>query len=123
MHNDQLKRMAAINDLINMLEDERDFIASTIKPSGSRDKLLRSVAEAISSTGFNRESIQSDKWAGIIVMSAVLGKVSQSEDDRQSAKKVLREIVAAGHLSVQSEYSTRRGRGLPVYVLRESSHL
>ena len=117
MHIEQMKRLNAIDDLINMLTDERDVIVRSIKPSGAKDDLLRSLAEAVCDSGFNRESIQSDKWAGIIVMNAVSGKADHSEADRQSAKKVLREITAAGYLKVQSEYSTRRGRGLPVYVL------
>ena len=117
MHIEQMKRLNAIDDLINMLTDERDVIVRSIKPSGAKDDLLRSLAEAVCSSGFNRESIQSDKWAGIVVMNAVSGKADYSEADRQSAKKVLREITAAGYLKVQSEYSTRRGRGLPVYVL------
>ena len=117
MHIEKMKRLNAIDDLINMLTDEREIIVSSIKPSGAKDNLLRSLAEAVCSSGFNRESVQSDKWAGIIVMNAVSGKADHSEADRQSAKKLLREITAAGYLKVQSEYSTRRGRGLPVYVL------
>lgn len=114
---DVMERLEAIDRLVKMLSDERESIARQIKPSDERDKMLKSIAEAIIKSGFNRESVQSEKWAGIIVMNATLGRARMDDESKQQAKLVLREIVSAGHLKMASEYSTRRGRGLPVYVL------
>jgi hypothetical protein len=115
LDNEVAERLIALDNLIKMLVDEREAIAKRAAPSGYKAERLRIIADEILRTGWNRESIQSEKWAGHVVMSMTAG----SRDDhksKQDAKKVLAEIVAAGHLKIASEYSTRRGRGLPIYV-------
>ena len=111
-----LARIESIDRLIEMLQEERKAIMYDFKGNSDRWVALKSIADAILQSGFTRESIQSDKWAGVIVMNALFGRVRDDHNSKQQVKDVLQEIVAAGHLKIASEYSTRRGRGLPVYV-------
>ena len=110
-------RLAAIDELISILNKERSFLIALNNKSPEQNERLKAIAHAIVESGFNRESIQSDKWAGIIVMKATIGVCSFLIEDMQNAKHMLRQIINAGHLKMHSEYSTRRGRAVPVYAL------
>jgi hypothetical protein len=110
-------RIAAIDELISILNKERSFLIALNNKSPEQNEKLKTIAHAIVESGFNRESIQSDKWAGIIVMKTTIGVCSFLIEDMQNAKHILRQIINAGHLKMHSEYSTRRGRAVPVYAL------
>lgn len=115
-------RISTIDRLVEMLTDEKKYLLESNSGGHENDEKLRLIADAIVSSEFNRESIQSDKWAGNIVMSAMFGRIRIDANSKQEAQKMLKEIMAAGHLKIKYEYSTRRGRGLPVYVKRDASH-
>jgi hypothetical protein len=111
-----LSRIESIDRLIKMLQEERETIVSNFRNDPKNFMPLKALAQSILNSDCRRESIQSEKWAGTIVMQAVFGEVKTSQSSKQQVKKILNQIVAAGHLKIASQYSTRRGRGLPIYV-------
>jgi len=108
------KRVEFLDKIIGMLGAERNRLLSEWQPSLEDEKAFSSLANGILKSGFNRVSVQSSNWAGTFVLEA-MGESPNDPENREVAAEMLSRIVAAGHLRIGFEYSTRRGRYLPVY--------
>jgi hypothetical protein len=114
MDHDVAKSIEFIDKMIADFCAERERLLRKLKLNTNDEKAFSSLARGILASGFNRVSSQSSNWAGSFVLDAI-DKDADGQEGRDIAAEMLRRMVAAGYLSIGSEYSPRRGRKLPVY--------